>query len=359
MTAEPEGLVGQLEVAASSPSTAANGDADERVRRVHWTRRVLARPGLGALFGAVIVWVVFAVAAGDRGFLTMRGTASYLEVAAQIGIIGVAASMLIIAGEFDLSVGSMVGASGMLMAVGISVWEWPAWAAVGLGFVFAVFVGAVQGFIVVRTGIPSFLVTLAGLFVLRGLSLAIPRTLVDTTSVGGIRDRVEGTIVNDLLATDIGEFPIVIVWWILLAVVGSWVLLHTRFGNWMFGVGGAVRVARNLGAPVNRVKIKLFMFSAFASALLAATQVFKVGSADANRGVLKELEAIITASIGGTLLMGGYGTVIGTIFGALTLGMTKQGLFFAAVNSEWYSVSLGVLLLCAVMVNQWIRKRAE
>lgn len=331
---------------------------DERMRTVGILHRLMKRPEFGAVAGAVIVWITFAVLAGDRGFLTLRGTASYLEVAAQIGIIGAAASMLIIAGEFDLSVGSMVGASGMIIAVGVSVMEWEPWLAVAVGFGFALLVGFLQGLIVVRTGIPSFLVTLAGLFVLRGVALAIPRTLTGRTTVGGIAERVENSWVDAIFTADILGFKVVIVWWIGLALLGSWVLRRTRFGNWMYGIGGSLQAAKNLGVPANRVKVILFMVTAFSAALLAATQVFGVGSADANRGVLKELEAIITASIGGTFLMGGYGSVIGTIFGALTLGLTKQGLFFVAINSEWYSVSLGLLLLVAVFVNEYVRKRA-
>lgn len=331
---------------------------DERIRTISRWHRLMSRPEFGAVTGTVIVWLLFAALAGDRGFLTLRGTASYLEVAAQIGIIGAAASMLIIAGEFDLSVGSMVGAAGMIIAVGVSVFEWAPWIAVLVGFGFALMVGFFQGLLVVKTGIPSFLVTLAGLFVLRGLSLAIPRTLVGTTAVGGIADRVEDSWVDELFTLSVGGFKIVILWWILFALLGAWVLRRTRFGNWMLGVGGSLQAARNLGVPTNKVKVVLFMVTAFSAALLAATQVFGVGSADATRGVLKELEAIITASIGGTFLMGGYGSVIGTIFGALTLGLTKQGLFFVAVNSEWYSVSLGFLLLIAVFVNEYVRKRA-
>ena len=141
--------------------------------------------------------------------------------------------------------------------------------------------------------------------------------------------------------------------------VGTWVLLRTRFGNWIFAVGGSALAARYVGVPVNRVKIMLFMTTAAAAALFACIQVLSVGTADVLRGSGKEFQAIITAVVGGTLLTGGYGSVLGSAFGAFILGTTQLGINFAGINTDWYQVVLGSMLLLAVLVNTYLLRRAS
>jgi simple sugar transport system permease protein len=339
-------------------ATASAQPADERVRSQGLTRVLLNRPELGAVAGAILVWIIFAVLAGDSGFLSLNGTATYLEVAAQVGIIGSAVALLMIAGEFDLSVGSMVGAAGMIVAIGIGEFGWPVWLAVVAAFAFALLIGFINGYIVVRTKLPSFIVTLGTLFILRGVTIGLTRTITGRTQVGGLGTATDGDPLAAIFTTDIGPFDIAVVWWLGLALVATFILQRTSFGNWIFGAGGSAIAARNVGVPVERVKILLFMGTAGSAALLAVIQVLGVGSGDVLRGEQKEFEAIITAVIGGTLLTGGYGSAIGTVFGALTLGIVKQGLFFAGISSDWYQAFLGALLLGAVLVNNWIRTRA-
>lgn len=331
--------------------------SDERVRRVGFLQSALHRPEFGAVLGAIAIWLLFAIWAGGSGFLTPRGTATYLEIAAQLGIIGAPVALLMISGHFDLSLGSMIGASGMVMALSITELDLPVWLAILVAFAFALGYGALNGILVVKTGLPSFIITLAGFFILRGFTFALVRIMTGTTVVGGMTE-IQSDPVAQLFTMDIAGFPITIGWWLIVAALCHWALAHTRFGNWTYGAGGSVAGARRLGVPTNRVHIILFMGTAAAACLLAVIQVLSVGSADVNRGVLKEFEAIITAVIGGTLLSGGYGTVVGTIFGALTLGITQQGLFFAQVDAEWYRMSLGVILLAAVLLNQFALRRA-
>jgi simple sugar transport system permease protein len=332
--------------------------ADERVREIGLVRVLLNRTELGAVTGAILVWILFAFLAGDRGFLSVRGTATYLEVAAQVGIVGSAVALLMIAGEFDLSVGSMVGAAGMIVALGIAEFGWPVWLAVLAAFAFALVVGFVNGYLVVRTGLPSFIVTLGTLFILRGVTIGVTRAFTGRTQVGGLHAATANDPLAPIFTAQLGDFDVAILWWIGLAVVATYILMRTSFGNWIFGVGGSAVAARNVGVPVARVKIVLFMATAASAALLAVIQVLGVGSGDVLRGEGKEFEAIITAVIGGTLLTGGYGSAIGTVFGALTLGITKQGIFFAGIAGDWYFAFLGLLLLGAVLVNNWIRRRA-
>jgi simple sugar transport system permease protein len=332
--------------------------AKTRVRDVGALRRWLTRPELAAVAGAILVFTFFALVAGDSGFLTGAGTASYLEVAAQLGIVAVPVAMLMIAGEFDLSVGSMVGAAGMIIGIALSEFGWPLWAAVLLSFVVALGVGFFNGYVVIKTGLPSFIVTLGMLFALRGLTIGFARLLTGRTQIG-IGDATAGSVLTSIFAGSIGDFSASILWWLALALLGTWVLQRTVFGNWIFGAGGDAIAARNVGVPVNRVKISLFMCTALSAALLAAIQVLDAGSADVLRGELVELQAIAAAVIGGVLLTGGYGSVVGALFGALIFGMVQQGIFFTGVSTDWFQVFVGVMLLVAVLFNNIIRKRAS
>src|SRR5690606_15482208 len=138
--------------------------ADERVRSDSTFKRILRRPELGAVGGAILVWILFAVLAGNRGFLTLSGTATYLEVGAQLGILAIAVSLLMIGGEFDLSIGSVIGGAGMTIAILSANAGWPLWAAILAALVLSLLIGLVNGLMVVRTRLPSFIITLGSLF---------------------------------------------------------------------------------------------------------------------------------------------------------------------------------------------------
>lgn len=347
---------------SASPQALPAQRGDERVRHTGVLRRLLARPELGAAAGAIVVWLFFALVAGDRGFLSLRGTVTYLEVAAELGILAVAVSLLMIGGEFDLSVGSIIGASGMLLTVLAAEYGWP----LGLAFlavlVFAIVAGLLNGYLVVRTGLPSFIVTLATLFVFRGATIGLTRLVTGRTQVGRLT-AVEGYDgARALFASDIAvagvDFPVSILWWLGLAALATWTLRRTPFGNWIYGVGGDAQAARNAGVPVRRVKVALFVGTALAAALVGVIQAVSFGGADVLRGELREFYAIIVVVIGGTLLSGGYGTAIGAVFGALIFGMVRQGIVFSGVDADWFQVFLGVMLLLAVLVNNWVRRRA-
>ncbi len=325
-------------------------------------RRFLLRPEVGALFGAIIVWVVFAILAHDRGFVSWRGAATYLEVAAQLGILAVAVALLMIAGEFDLSVGSIIGACSVITALiptefGINYW----WGVIA-ALIFALVIGFINGVVVVRTQLPSFIVTLASLFIIRGVTVGMTRIITGRTQVGGLQKLPGFDSAARLFASDFmlfgTAFPISIIWWILVAAISTWVLLRTQFGNWIFAVGGNPVAARMVGVPVTRVKILLFMNTALAAWLVSMLEVANTRSADVLRGEMREFYAIIAAVIGGVLLTGGYGTVIGAVLGALIYGMVRQGVVFAGIDADWVAAVLGAGLLAAVLVNRYIRQQA-
>ncbi|MFZ1470015.1 MAG: ABC transporter permease [Paracoccaceae bacterium] len=364
--------------------TPANQPADERVKSRSRLRQALVGPELGGICGTVLVFTFFLFTAFDSGMFGAAGVLNWSVVSAQFMIIAIGACLLMIAGEFDLSIGSMIGFAGMLIAIFSVQMGWPVWIAILVTFVLCMAIGALNGWIVVRTGLPSFIVTLASLFILRGFTIYLPQTLVNKTIIGGIVEKAEGDWLAQLFGGkiltglfqwfgDIGlietfsagtrqgqpvvdGIPMLIVWALGLIVFGHVLLTKTRFGNWIFAAGGDAESARNSGVPVDRVKILMFVFTAFCATVFATCQVMEFGSAGADRGLLKEFEAIIAVVIGGALLTGGYGSVLGAALGALIFGVVQQGLFFAGVESSLFRVFLGIILLLAVVLNTYIRR---
>jgi simple sugar transport system permease protein len=319
---------------------------------------LLRRPELGAAAGALLTWAFFAAVAGAP-FRSLDGTAAYLNAAAPLGILAVAVALLMIAGEFDLSVGSVIGAASMLLMLLTVEAGWPLWPAIAATALFSGLVGLGNGWIVVRTGLPSFIVTLASLFALRGLAIAVTRALTGRTQIGGLQEVPGYDSAHLLFATAIGPFRVSILWWLGLAGLATWVLLRTRAGNWIFAAGGGPEAARNLGVPVSRVKVALFVATALAACLVAVIQAVQFTGADALRGEMQEFRAIIAAVIGGTLLTGGYGSAVGAVFGALIFGMVRQGIVITGVDADWFQVVLGVMLLAAVLFNNMARRAVE
>lgn len=355
---------------------------DERLTTANWWVKLLRRPELGALSGTILVLVFFAVVAGSSGLFSPPGIVNFLEVSAELGILASAVALLMIAGEFDLSVGSMIGFAGVVIGMLVSEAGWPIPLAVLAAFVVAIFVGWANGWLVIKTGLPSFIVTLASMFILRGLTLALTRLVTNRTQIPYITNDHENDFIVQLFSGHLGNgifvwlaqhgymaqrsdgapfvdgIPVAILWWLGLAAVATWILVRTRFGNWIFASGGDANAARNVGVPVARVKISLFIMTAVVATVFACVQVFSTGSADTLRGTQKEFEAIIAAVIGGNLLSGGYGSAIGAVFGALIFGMVEIGIFYTGVDTDWFKVFLGVMVLLAVLFNDFIRRRA-
>ncbi|GGA26530.1 ABC transporter permease [Dyella nitratireducens] len=356
---------------------------DERVRRISPWRGFISRPEFGSIAGTVLVFVLFGIFAGDSGMFNLDGVMNWAQVAAYLGIISVGACLLMIAGEFDLSIGSMIGFAGMMMAVPSTFMGWPMWASVLFAFVGCMALGWLNGYLVVRTRLPSFIVTLAFMFILRGLTLVLSTYFSNSTIVSGMGDKVgsdpvtstlfQGSTLHGLFVwlaqvgiidklpngdPIVAGIPKVLLWWLLTAAGAGFVLSRTRFGNWIFTVGGDAAAAQNVGVPVRRVKISLFVFTAFCACLFGVLQVADVGSAAADRGLQKEFEAIIAAVIGGALLTGGYGSVLGACFGALIFGVVQIGISYTSFDSDWYRVFLGAMLLLAVLFNHYVRLHA-
>jgi simple sugar transport system permease protein len=344
-----------------STLSAASAPPDERLTTTSWASRMMRRPEVGAALAALIIFVFFSTA--TDAFLTAGGVSTWLESSAQFGIMAVAVALLMIGGEFDLSAGTMVGTTGLIVGVLATHLHVNLWVAVLAALVAAALIGALNGWLVVRTRLPSFIVTLGTFFVLQGINLAGTKLITGQVSVQGFSD-VPGFFDARWVFGSFSQFggftlQVSVMWWLLLTAAATWVLLRTRAGNWIFAVGGDENSARQVGVPVMRTKIGLFMTTALAAWLVGMLQLFKTSTVQASTGVGQEFIYIICAVVGGCLLTGGYGSAIGAALGALIYGMTLQGIVFAQWDNNWLKAFLGVMLLGAVLVNNWVRRRAE
>ena len=333
---------------------------DERVRKASPLIKLLRRPEVGAAVAALAIFVFFSVA--TQAFLTPAGVSTWLYSASLFGIMAVAVAMLMIGGEFDLSAGAMTGTTGLIVGVITTQWGVNVWLAMVIALVVALAIGAANAYVVMKTGLPSFIVTLATFFILQGVNLAVTKLITGAVAVQGMSE-VPGF---DLVKIFFGSsFPFLgmdvkvsIVWWIVLTALATWILLRTRSGNWVFAVGGQVTSSRQVGVPVMKVKIGLFMTTAGAGWLVGMLQLFDVSTVQATTGIGQEFIYIICAVVGGCLLTGGYGSAVGAALGALIYGMTLQGIVFAQWDNNWLKAFLGGMLLLAVLVNLLVRRRS-
>jgi simple sugar transport system permease protein len=345
-----------LKPTSEPPPTA----VDERLAKVSFLTKLLQRPELGAMLGAAFVLLFFVITA-DR-FGTLSGMARWTDVASTLGIMAVAVAMLMIGGEFDLSAGVMTGTAGLLMGILATELELNIWLAILVTVLVAGAIGFLNGYMVIRTGLPSFIVTLATFFILQGVNLGGTKAITDTVRVSGLSEAAGFDGAKNIFASDFWaphNFRISVIWWIVITALATWVLSRTRLGNWIFGVGGDKVAARNVGVPVNKVKIGLFMTVSMCAALVGTMTTLRLGSVQAGQGIGEEFTYIIAAVAGGCLLTGGFGSAIGAAMGALIIGMTFIGIQFSGWNTDWRYLFLGVILLAAVLVNTYVRRRAE
>ena len=341
--------------------TAATVTPDERIASASLVGRLLKRPEVGALVAAIVVFVFFAVT--TTTFATASGASTWLRSASTIGIMAVAVALLMIGGEFDLSAGAMTGFTGLGVGVMTTHYGIPIWVAMFLALAMALAFGFLNGFMVMRTGLPSFIVTLGTFFVLQGIDLALVKVIIGQVAIQGMTLVPQYSQPHALFGSGVsilgGNVYASVFWWIGVTAVATYVLLRTRAGNWIFAVGGAQQSSRQVGVPVARTKIALFMTTAGAGWLVGMLLLFTTSTVQSNTGVGQEFIYIICAVVGGCLLTGGYGSAVGAALGALIYGMTNQGIVYAGWDNNWLKAFLGVMLLGAVLLNEWVRKRAE
>ncbi len=385
----------------------------DRLQKENWFQRTVRRPEIGAFIVMMIIILALAIASNGKAFNAL-GLKNNIAIIAQLGIIATGAALLMIAGEFDLSIGPMIAFAGMSIAI-MMKWGLP----FGLGeatpflaflitLIMTLAFGWLIGTIVVRSGLSSFIVTLAFWFFLRGLTEVCFRLINQNTNVSGLPDFKKeswfaeqmggevfgwffdawywvGTkvsagleftgdmtksekldLINYLSFLNINRkmeqwvtgFDARLLWFIIIAGAAWYVLARTQLGSWIYATGDNKESARANGVPVNRVKVGLFMFSAFCATIFATCQVFDTNSSDAAKGMFKELEAIAIAVVGGILMTGGFGTIVGVVFGAITFGLVANAVFFIPwIDGAWFRVFVGTVLLAAVFTNERIRKR--
>jgi simple sugar transport system permease protein len=336
-------------------------DADERMVRTSVLRKLLGRPELGSVVGAIAVFVFFAFFADS--FLRASSLSTVLYAASTIGIMAVPVALLMIGGEFDLSAGVMVTSSALVSSMFSYQMTANVWVGVGVSLLVTLAIGAFNGFMLTRTKLPSFIITLGTFLMLTGMNLGFTKLIDGTVSTKSIDDMEGFPSARDVFASTITVggvgFKITILWWLALVAVASWILLRTRAGNWIFAVGGNKDAARAVGVPVTRTKIGLYTGVAFGAWISGQHLLFSYDVVQSGEGVGNELIYIIAAVIGGCLITGGYGSAVGSAVGALIFGMTSKGIVFAEWNPDWFKFFLGAMLLLATLLNAWVRKRAE
>jgi simple sugar transport system permease protein len=308
---------------------------------------------IGPAIAWLVIFVFFCIVGGKAGFASAAGTAGWLNIAAELGIIAIPVGLLMIAGEFDLSTGSMVGAASIIVAIGANLYALPVIVCMALAAAVAVGVGVFNAVLVERTKLPSFIVTLASNMFLMGTALGLARLLSGTSTVSLRSD----SWAKVLLATKIGYFNVSILWWAAAALFAAWVLQRTPFGNWVLAVGGNLDGARRAGVPVGRVKLILYIWTALSSAFVGIMGVFEYNQGNATSGQGYVFQAAIAAVIGGVLLSGGFGSVIGIVFGTMIYGVVSLGLFYTGWSTDWLSTFIGILLVIAVLTNNVVRQR--
>jgi simple sugar transport system permease protein len=339
--------------------------SDERVAKNAGLARILRRPEVGAAVAALAIFVFFAVT--TEAFIKPGGASTWIFTSSQIGIMAVAVALLMIGGEFDLSAGAMIGTTGLTTGIMMSHWGMNVWLSILVALVIAVVIGALNGILVMRTGLPSFIVTLGTFFVLQGINLAVTKVIIDKVSVTGLQNESGYTSGQQIFGSywrlTIGDQKLTIYaatfWWIGITLVATWVLLRTRPGNWIFAVGGAQTSSRQVGVPVFATKVGLFITTAVAGWLVGMLSLFKTTTVQSTTGVGQEFIFIICAVVGGCLLTGGYGSAVGAALGGLIYGMVQQGIVYEGWDNDWLYAFLGVMLLGAVLVNNWVKARAE
>ncbi|MBM0226098.1 MULTISPECIES: ABC transporter permease [Micromonospora] len=334
---------------------------DDRVATRPLAARLLSRPEVGSLIAAIVIFLLFMAVA--EPFRNVANVGTILYGASTIGIMAVPVALLMIGGEFDLSAGVAVTTSGL--SASLLAWNFGlnVWVGILLALVVSVAIGAFNGWLLLKTGLPSFLVTLGTFFILQGVNLGVTRLLTGNVASADISDMDGFASAQKIFGSEVTLGPvnlkITVLYWVVLTVIAAYVLLRTQMGNWVFAVGGDAAAARAVGVPVRATKIGLFMAVGFCAWLSGMHLLFQFNTVQSGEGVGKEFIFIIAAVIGGCLLTGGYGSVVGASLGALIFGMTQLGINYAGWNPDWFRTFLGVMLLLATLVNMYVKRRAD
>jgi len=314
----------------------------------------LRRPEAGAFLGLVAVLVFFGIF-GGLSFLELAGFSSWFNVAANLGVIAIPVGLLMIAGELDISVGAMVPAGAMITAVLTGHYGLSIWLSCTAAIAFGVAVGLVNGFMVIRTAVPSLIVTLGSLFAVQGVLLGLTVLVVKSTSQALKTEGLAKSLFGDFV---FGQLQTMCMWWMIVTAIYVFVVHYSKYGNWIFALGGDKVSARNAGIPTGQLTITLFVLSATSAAFVGMCQAILYNSAQVAGGQSFIFNSIIAVVVGGVSLTGGFGSIVGIFFGTITFAIVTQGIYYTNFDRNWSSLIIGVLLLLAVLLNNTFRKMA-
>jgi simple sugar transport system permease protein len=348
------------QTASPSPPAPQAARKDGRTAERSLLRRVLGRPEVGALVGAIGVYALFFAVAPS--FREAGSLANVLYQASTLGIMALPVALLMIGGEFDLSAGVAVTTSALTASMIAYQLTMNVWVGVVVALALSLAIGAFNGWMLVKTGLPSFLITLGSFLMLFGLNLAVTKSLTGNVATDDISDMDGFSQAKKIFASEIDlgsvSVKITVVWWLVFAAIATWILLRTRYGNWIFAVGGNKESARAVGVPVTFTKITLFMGVGFCAWFVGMHLLFSYNTVQSGEGYGNEFYYIIAAVVGGCMLTGGYGSAIGAVIGAFIFGMIQQGVVYANWNPDLLRFFLGGMLLAATIVNMLVRRQA-
>lgn len=335
-----------------APGTGQGASAARLSRRVVFgeaVRRLMLRPEATSLAASVILFIAFTILSPDL-FPNKLTYISFMSVAAELGIVSIGVTLLMIGGHFDLSVGAVLGLASYVCVLLMRDYGVPPILAAPLAVTVGAALGAVNGALVVRFRIHSFVVTLGTMLIWRGVVIALTGGFPVMVPIPpGFKDIMSGPLLDG--------FKMSMLWFFVIGGLGTFLLTRTRIGNWIQARGQNEQAARNLGVPVDRVTIILFVLTSALAAVTGVIQVARFSSVDALRGEGIELQAVAVTVIGGTLLSGGYGSVIGTILGSITFGMIQVGLVLAGAPGHFFRTLTGVIVVGAVILNTSVARR--
>jgi simple sugar transport system permease protein len=312
-------------------------------------RRFMLRPEATSLAAVVILFVVFTLL-NPVLFPSKLTYISLMAVASELGIVSIGVTLLMIGGHFDLSVGAVLGLTSYVAVLLMRDYGMSPIVAGPAAVVVGALLGAVNGLIVVRFRIHSFVVTLGTMLIWRGVLIALTGGFPMTVAIpADFKAIMSGPLLDG--------FRMSMLWFFAIGALATFLLSRTRLGNWVQARGQNEQAARNLGVPVDRVTILLFMLTSALGAVSGVIQVARFSSVDALRGEGMELQAVAVTVIGGTLLSGGYGSVIGTILGSITFGMIQVGLVLAGAPGHFFKTLTGAIVVGAVILNTSVARR--
>ena len=317
-------------------------------------KSILRKPESGAALSLVSV-IIFYVVLGGVQLDTLFGAASWVNFAANLAIVALPVGLLMIAGELDISIGAMIPAGSMSIAILSGHYELPIIVGIIGTLAVGAIVGLINGILAVRTTVPSLIITLGTLVAMQGVVLSASVLLTGNASVSLTAPEWSKALFGQFLA---GSYQVIILWCIGFCILYYVVIHLTKIGNWIYAMGGDRNSARNAGIPTDKMTIWLFVLSAMSATFVGMCGAILFNSAQVSGGMQYIFNAIVAVVVGGVLLTGGFGSIIGIIFGVLTFAIVNQGIYFTDIDRNWSSLIIGTLLLTAVLLNNFFRKMA-